>query len=75
MSAATERQWIFPVDAKVDAILPDDTHRYWSTYCRHDRHDACRATELAPGVPRRPNQCKTCAAPCICPCHATTQED
>jgi hypothetical protein len=60
-------------------IAPDGiTHTYWSTHCRHaialsrpDLHDRCKATELAPGVPRRPAQCKTeeCRAPCICPCH------
>jgi hypothetical protein len=65
----TERQWVFPIDAKVDAVLPDGTHRYWSTHCRHDDHDACRATELAPGIPRRPAQCKGCGSPCLCPCH------
>lgn len=30
---------------------------YWSTYCMHGLHDACRLT------------CKTCEAPCRCPCH------
>lgn len=54
---------------KVDVVFADGSHRYWSTHCRHDRHDACAATELAPGVPRQPSQCKTCAAPCLCPCH------
>jgi hypothetical protein len=55
--------------AVVDVVLPDGSHLYWSTHCRHGRHDACAATELAPGVPRQPSQCKTCAAPCICSCH------
>ena len=41
---------IFPAGAKVDVVLPDGTHRYWSTHCRHNRHDACAAMELAPGV-------------------------
>lgn len=54
---------------RVDVVFTDGTHRYWSTHCRHDHHDTCNATELAPGVPRRPAQCKTCAAPCVCPCH------
>ena len=44
-------------------------HEYWSTHCRHDQHDGCKATELAPGVPRRPAQCKICGSPCTCPCH------
>ena len=65
---------------KIDAILPDGTHRYWSTHCRHDRHDDCSATEMVgigivgegfrPRIERRPAQCKTCAAPCICPHHS-----
>lgn len=54
---------------KVDVVYVNGTHRYWSTHCRHDRHDACKADELAPGVPRHAAQCKTCAAPCICHCH------
>lgn len=66
----TERQWTFPFDAKVDVILPNGLHLYWSTHCRHGNHDACRATELAPGVPRCPAQCKGCAAPCVCLCHS-----
>lgn len=51
-----------------DVVLPDGTHWYWSTHCRHGRHADCAATELAPGVPRRPAQCKTCGSPCRCPC-------
>lgn len=54
-------------------IVGDKGHWYWSTHCRHDNHDACAATELAPGVPRRPAQCKTCAAPCVCHCHRAGQ--
>lgn len=63
----TEAMWVYPGTAKLDVILPDGTHRYWSTHCRHGNHDACSATELAPGVPRRPAQCKGCGAPCQCP--------
>lgn len=33
------------------------THKYISTYCIHELHDACRLT------------CKHCAAPCLCECH------
>lgn len=74
-------EWIQPalplglvVDAaalhgSVDIVLADGTHHYWSTHCRHGRHDACKSTELAPGVPRAAAQCKTCAAPCLCRCH------
>lgn len=52
---------------KVDAVLPDGTHLYWSTHCRHGRHDDCSATVIHRGggeVSKRPAQCKTCAAPC-----------
>jgi hypothetical protein len=63
--------------ARCDVLLPDGTHMYWSTHCRHagpdltaPGHAACAAAELAPGVPRRPAQCKTCGAACVCPCHA-----
>lgn len=49
-----------------DVVYPDGFHSYWSTHCRHGNHEACNATELAPGVPRRPAQCKTCGAPCAC---------
>jgi hypothetical protein len=41
-----DRRRIFPIDAKVDAVFADGSHRYWSTHCRHDRHDACSATTL-----------------------------
>jgi hypothetical protein len=75
-AAAAGERFIAAVDAldgtpeaAVDVVLPDGSHLYWSTHCRHGRHDACAATELAPGVPRQPSQCKTCAAPCICSCH------
>ncbi len=60
---------LLTADAKADVLLSDGTHRYWSTHCRHGDHDACDARTLAPGVPRRPAQCKTCAAPCRCRCH------
>lgn len=76
----SERQQVFPWDAKIDAILPDGTHQYWSTHCRHDNHEACSATEITgersagnrgvTSIARQPAQCKTCANPCICPCHA-----
>lgn len=55
--------------AKADVLLPDGRHLYWSTHCRHGEHKACIATEHAPGVPRRPAQCKVCGAPCDCDCH------
>lgn len=78
MTAEAGRQWMFPIDAKVDVVFADGTHRYWSTHCRHDRHDACAATviegmdvheEMLAYVARKPAQCKTCASPCVCPCH------
>jgi histidine triad (HIT) family protein len=76
-----ERQWIFPMDAKVDALMADGTHRYWSTHCRHGHHDLCSAAAILGVIPdslgvvtsisRRPAQCKDsqCQAPCVCPCH------
>lgn len=74
----------FPDDAMVDAVLPDGTHRYWSTHCRHGRHRDCSATVLVsanpygPGdsaIKRTPAQCKTCASPCVCPCHKNSTEE
>jgi len=56
----------------IDIISDDGTHIYWSTWCRHKKHDKCKATELAPGVPRKPAQCKECKAPCVCDCHKVT---
>ncbi len=67
-------------DYQIDAILPDGTHRYWSTHCRHGNHDLCSAdlihgqiagTEMSTAIVRKPAQCKAaeCSAPCICPCH------
>lgn len=68
-----------PPTAMWDVLYDNGEHNYWSTHCRHaiaddtpERHQACRATELAPGVPRRPAQCKTCGAPCRCPCHTAS---
>lgn len=67
-----------PDPEKRDVISGDGTHEYWSTHCRHDRHDDCTAKWLTgptvmdgvtTSIARRPAQCKTCAAPCICPCH------
>jgi hypothetical protein len=59
--------------AKVDVILPDGTHRYWSTHCRHEDHEACAENrlygEFGAFIARKPAQCKHCSAPCICECH------
>ena len=65
---------------RTDIIHPDGTHTYWSTHCRHGQHSACSATEMwgrntqdpegwSATIARKPAQCKTCAAPCICDCH------
>lgn len=77
---------LLPEGASTDVLLADGTHRYWSTHCRHGNHEACAADRLpawrAPAqlewllppvttIERNPAQCKTCASPCICPCHAT----
>lgn len=67
-----------PSNAKFDVVYDNGDHMYWSTHCRHgntsppwdEPHKKCAATELAPGVPRKPAQCKTCAAPCRCECHS-----
>lgn len=69
-------------DGKVDVILPDGSHRYWSTHCRHatddEGHRACSATTLADTagnvINRRPSQCRRCAAPCLCSCHKSSTE-
>lgn len=53
---------------KTDTVW-EDGHAYWSTHCRHGHHDKCAATEFPGGGERKPSQCKTCAAPCICNCH------
>lgn len=39
---------------KIDAILPDGSHRYWSTHCRHGNHELCKGC------------CKGCGARCVC---------
>lgn len=52
------------------------------------RHADCSADRLAGDtlrdgralprtveIQRKPAQCKTCAAPCICPCHKTTEKE
>lgn len=76
-------------DVFIPASKRDSTpeHRYWSTHCRHDRHGDCSADAMrgqrADGSPvgslvwieRKPAQCKTCAAPCICPCHTETADE
>jgi hypothetical protein len=70
---------------RIDVVHADGTHEYYSTHCRHDRHDDCSASEVrgtatrfagsrgtwpvTTFTERKPAQCKTCAAPCICPCH------
>jgi len=54
-------------------------HVYESTHCYHRAHDKCSATRGvdADGKPfaRRPAQCKTCASPCVCPCHVPAEPD
>jgi hypothetical protein len=43
-------------------------HAYYSTGCRHGRHTYCQGKEGRSG-PKKPGQCKFCAAKCGCPCH------
>jgi len=84
--ASAERSWIFPIGSKCDALLPDGTHQYWSTHCRHGRHEDCSAREISgrnvqdregwsATIERKPAQCKTCSSPCICPCHKGVEGD
>jgi hypothetical protein len=49
-------------------------HQYLSTGCLHGEHDYCKATESRAGA-KRPAQCKWCAAPCTCSCHADQPVD
>jgi hypothetical protein len=39
---------------KADVLMPDGSHAYWSTHCRHGDHNLCKLT------------CKGCGSPCIC---------
>lgn len=45
-------------------------HIYLSTGCLHGDHDYCKAMTGANGT-KRPAQCKSCGAHCICRCHRT----
>jgi hypothetical protein len=47
-------------------------HTYLSTGCRHDQHGYCSNVDGIAGL-KKPAQCKFCQAPCICPCHPTTE--
>ena len=48
-------------------------HDYLSTGCLHGEHDYCRCDVGRTG-PKTPGQCKFCAAPCRCGCHAESRE-
>lgn len=47
-------------------------HRYLSTGCLHGEHSYCSNVDGIVGL-KKPAQCKFCQAPCICPCHQTTE--
>lgn len=47
---------------------PAASHHYLSTGCLHGQHDYCQNKTGIAG-PKRPAQCKFCAAPCRCACH------
>src|SRR3954471_10794324 len=47
----------------------DGAHNYLSTGCLHGRHDYCSNVDGIAGS-KAPAQCKFCAAPCRCSCHA-----
>ena len=53
------------------AFDEDIEHVYLSTSCLHGECGYCKAESGMAG-PKKPAQCKFCAAPCVCPCH---QED
>jgi hypothetical protein len=70
---------LLPEGAQADVMLPDGTHRYWSTHCRHGNHQLCESnailgrtvvSDLPVAIGRVPARCKGCVSPCICPCHA-----
>jgi hypothetical protein len=44
-------------------------HAYLSTACLHGEHGYCQSNTGAAGT-KVPAECKFCAAPCVCPCHA-----
>ena len=44
------------------------SHVYMSTGCLHGDHDYCQNKDGRAG-PKKPGQCKHCAARCICSCH------
>lgn len=52
-----------------DRASHPDTHRYLSTSCLHGEHSYCQSNTGAAGT-KTPAQCKFCAAPCVCDCHA-----
>lgn len=53
--------------------LPHTGHRYLSTGCRHGEHGYCQSNTGSQGD-KRPAECKFCASPCVCPCHALGAE-
>lgn len=44
-------------------------HEYLATSCLHELHEYCAGDVTETGAPKRPSQCKFCAAPCVCACH------
>jgi len=49
-------------------------HRYLSTACLHNEHGYCQADTGLSGT-KTPAQCKFCAAPCQCACHASQTKE
>lgn len=49
------------------------THTYLSTGCLHHDHAYCQSAAGRAGA-KRPAECKTCAAPCICRCHTAARD-
>lgn len=62
--------------AAVDALGSQEPtgHDYRSTGCLHGEHDYCRC-DVGRSGPKTPGQCKFCAAPCRCGCHAESREE
>lgn len=71
---------LLPEGAQADVMLPDGTHTYFSTHCRHGNHQLCESnaitgltvvSERPVAIGKVPARCKGCASPCICECHAS----
>lgn len=71
---------LLPEGARADVMLPDGSHTYFSTHCRHGSHQLCESnaitgltvvSERPVAIGKVPARCKGCASPCVCECHAS----